>query len=187
MIYDFDVHHGNGTQAAFEEEPRVLFFSSHQFPHYPGTGPAGEVGRGPGTGTIVNIPLPPGVGDEGYSRVLSEIAWPLARRYHPDLVLVSAGFDAHWSDPLAMMDLSLQGYATIARELVAMADELCDGRIVFTLEGGYDRTVLAHGVENVFRTLLGDKEVSDPVGPAPSPERSVDTQLAELRRIHGLV
>jgi acetoin utilization deacetylase AcuC-like enzyme len=157
LIYDFDVHHGNGTQDAFEEDPRVLFISTHQYPHYPGTGAADEIGTGGGVGTVVNIPLPPGVGDAGYERVMAEIALPIAQRFQPDLILVSAGFDAHWSDPLAMMNLSLHGYASIARQLVALADELCDGRIVFTLEGGYDRTVLAYGVANVFHALLCER------------------------------
>jgi acetoin utilization deacetylase AcuC-like enzyme len=187
LIFDFDVHHGNGTQDAFEQDPRVLFISTHQYPYYPGTGAAGEIGTGPGAGTVVNIPLPPGVGDAGYAKVMKEIVWPLAQRYDPDLILVSAGFDAHWSDPLAMMALSLGGYATIAKELVAMADTLCDGRVVFTLEGGYDRTVLAHGIENVFHALLGDETISDPAGQAPYEERPVDNRIAEAQRIHRLV
>ena len=186
LIYDFDVHHGNGTQDAFEEDPRVLFFSTHQYPHYPGTGAAGETGIGDGAGTVVNIPLPPGIGDAGYAKVMAEVAWPLAQRYHPDLILVSAGFDAHWSDPLAMMALSLNGYATIGRQLVTMAEEFCDGKIVFTLEGGYDRTVLAYGVENTFHALLGDGTISDPVGPAPFEERPVENRIAEIKRIHRL-
>jgi acetoin utilization deacetylase AcuC-like enzyme len=186
MIYDFDVHHGNGTQDAFDQDPRVLFISTHQYPHYPGTGATGEIGVGQGAGTVVNIPLPPGIGDSGYAKVMTDVAWPVAQRYHPDLILVSAGFDAHWSDPLAMMALSLHGYAAIGRQLVAMADEFCDGKIVFTLEGGYDRTVLAHGVENVFHALLGDATISDPVGPAQFDERPVEHRIAELKRIHRL-
>jgi acetoin utilization deacetylase AcuC-like enzyme len=187
LIYDFDVHHGNGTQDAFEADPRVLFISTHQYPHYPGTGAATDIGIGGGVGTVLNIPLPPGVGDAGYSKVMAEVAWPIAQRYQPDLILVSAGFDAHWSDPLAMMTLSLHGYAGIARSLVALADDLCDGRIILTLEGGYDRTVLAYGVENVFHALLGDDSESDPVGPAPYEERSVEHRIAELKKIHCLV
>jgi acetoin utilization deacetylase AcuC-like enzyme len=186
LIYDFDVHHGNGTQDAFEEDPRVLYISTHQYPHYPGTGAAGETGIGAGAGTVVNIPLSPGIGDSGYSRVMKEITQPIAHRYQPDLVLVSAGFDAHWSDPLAMMLLSLRGCATIARDLVALADQLCDGRIIFTLEGGYDRRVLAHGVENAFHALLHDDTTSDPIGPAPYEERPVEHRIAEIKRIHHL-
>jgi acetoin utilization deacetylase AcuC-like enzyme len=187
LIVDFDVHHGNGTQDAFEEAPDVLFLSTHQFPHYPGTGRVNETGRGEGEGTIVNVPLPAGVGDQGYARILGEILWPLAHRYDPQLILVSAGFDAHWTDPLAMMSLSLSGYAHIAQELVAMADELCAGRLVVTLEGGYDPTVLSNGVQNVFHALLGDEEVSDPIGPSPRAERPIDQRLAEVKVAHHLL
>jgi acetoin utilization deacetylase AcuC-like enzyme len=186
LIVDFDVHHGNGTQDAFESAPDVLFFSTHQFPHYPGTGRVQEIGRGDGQGTVVNVPLPAGVGDQGYAQILEEILWPLAHRYDPQLILVSAGFDAHWTDPLAMMLLSLSGYAHIARELVAMADELCDGRLVVTLEGGYDTTVLANAVQNAFHALLKDGEVSDPIGPSPRGERPIDQRLAEVKVTHKL-
>ncbi len=186
LIVDFDVHHGNGTQDAFETAPDVLFFSTHQFPHYPGTGRVQETGRGDGQGTVVNVPLPAGVGDQGYAQILEGILWPLAHRYDPQLILVSAGFDAHWTDPLAMMLLSLSGYAHIARELVRMARELCDGRLVITLEGGYDTTVLANAVQNAFHALLGDGEISDPIGPSPRAERPIDQRLAEVKVAHRL-
>lgn len=186
LIVDFDVHHGNGTQDAFESAPDVLFLSTHQFPHYPGTGRVLEIGRGKGEGTIVNVPLPAGVGDQGYARVLEEILWPLARRYDPQLLLVSAGFDAHWSDPLAAMSLSLTGYAHIAQTLVEIADELCQGRVVVTLEGGYDTEVLSLAVQNVFHALLGDGEVSDPIGPSPHDEQPIGWRLAEIKSAHNL-
>ncbi len=186
MIVDFDVHHGNGTQDSFEATPDVLFISTHQYPHYPGTGRVDEIGRGDGTGTVVNVPLPAGVGDQGYAQVFQQIIWPLARRYDPQLVLVSAGFDAHWSDPLAMMQLSLDGYAHLARELVRMADELCDGRVVFTLEGGYDTTVLSHAVQNAFHALQGEETVSDPIGLCPYQEAPAGGRIAEVKRAHQL-
>lgn len=187
MIVDFDVHHGNGTQDAFESEPAVLFFSTHQFPYYPGTGRVNEIGRGEGQGTVVNIPLPAGTGDATYQRIMDEIVWPLGQRFDPQLILVSAGFDAHWTDPLAMMRLSLSGYWQIARSLVRMADELCDGRLVLTLEGGYDGTVLSHGVLNVFSTLLGDETHSDPIGPSPyEDEAPGDALMAQVKRVHHL-
>ncbi len=186
MIVDFDVHHGNGTQDVFETNPGVLFISAHQSPHYPGTGRVDEIGRGAGRGTTVNIPLPAGAGDAGYAATLEEIVWPIARRYDPQLVLVSAGFDAHWSDPLAMMRLSLPGYAQMARELVAMAQELCDGRLVFTLEGGYDLVVLSNAVQNVFHALLGEHTISDPIGPCPYEETSIAGRIAEVKRAHDL-
>jgi acetoin utilization deacetylase AcuC-like enzyme len=186
MIVDFDVHHGNGTQDSFDTEPGVLFVSTHQFPHYPGTGRVHEMGRGSGKGTTVNIPLPAGVGDEGYSQVLEEIVWPLAHRYDPQLLLVSAGFDAHWTDPLAMMQLSLSGYAHIARELAAMAQDICDGRLLFTLEGGYDPVVLSRAVENSFYALLGDPRMVDPAGPSPYGETPVSARLAEVKAAHQI-
>ena len=186
FIADFDVHHGNGTQAAFAQDPSVFYFSTHQYPFYPGTGRWNEMGRGAGQGTVLNVPLPPRVGDAGYAEVFTELVWPLAERFQPDLFLVSAGYDAHWSDPLAAMNLSLTGYAWLGRELVHMAEQLCEGRIVFTLEGGYELDVLACGVLNAFYTLLGDDTIADPIGPSPRPERPVDDLVARLKKAHGL-
>ncbi len=186
MIVDFDVHHGNGTQDSFAAAPDVLFVSTHQYPHYPGTGRVDEIGRGEGKGTIVNLPLPAGAGDDGYAQIMGEVIWPLAHRYDPQLLLVSAGFDAHWTDPLAIMQLSLSGYAHIARELVAMANQLCDGQLVFTLEGGYDLTVLSNAVQNVFYALLNDSTTSDPIGPSPYQEIPIHQRLAEVKLAHQL-
>lgn len=185
FIADIDVHHGNGTQAVFEADPTVFYFSTHEYPYYPGTGHWKETGVGEGKGSVLNVPLPAGVGDQGYLRVYEELVWPLARRFRPDLILVSAGYDSHWQDPLAMMQLSLGGYARIARELVAMAGELCAGRIVFTLEGGYHLDVLAHGVLNAFYALLGEETVSDPFGPPfPASEPDIGPLLARLKEEH---
>lgn len=186
FIADFDVHHGNGTQDTFADDPAVCYFSSHQYPHYPGTGLWNETGWGAGKGTLLNVPLPAGVGDAGYAQVFAELVWPLAERFLPDLILVSAGYDAHWSDPLAMMNLSLTGYAWLGQELVNMAKELCKGRIVFTLEGGYQLDVLAYGVLNAFYTMLGEETVADPFGPSPRPERPVDELVERLKEVHGL-
>ena len=186
FIADFDVHHGNGTQDAFASDPAVFYFSTHQYPYYPGTGNWDEVGFGDGKGTLLNVPLPPRVGDSGFARIFDELVWPLAERFRPDLILVSAGYDAHWNDPLAQMNLSLAGYAHIAQELVSLARHLCGGRIVFTLEGGYNLEVLAYGVLNTFAALLGDEGIVDPIGPTLYPERSIDDLLARLKRIHRL-
>lgn len=186
FLVDFDVHHGNGTQAIFEDVPQVFYVSTHQYPYYPGTGAKAETGRGAGEGTVLNVPLPASVGDRGYGRIVDELIWPLARRFAPDLVLVSAGYDGHWDDPLARMSLSLTGYAALQRELVRIANELCGGRIVFTLEGGYHLDALAYGVLNAFYALLGVETDVDPLGQAPRPERSVDALLEELRRLHHL-
>ncbi len=186
FIADFDVHHGNGTQEIFEADPDVFYFSTHEYPFYPGTGHWTETGIGAGKGTVLNVPLPAGVGDEGYLRVFRELAWPLARRFRPDLILVSAGYDAHWQDPLAMMRLTLTGYAQIARELVRMARELCDGRILFTLEGGYHLDVLAHGVLNTFYALLGEETVSDPFGAPQASEPDISDLIQRVKEVHNL-
>jgi acetoin utilization deacetylase AcuC-like enzyme len=186
FIADFDVHHGNGTQDVFADDPAIFYFSTHQYPHYPGTGRWNETGTGRGTGTVLNVPLPPQVGDAGYAQVYAELVWPLAERFNPDLILVSAGYDAHWSDPLAQMSLSLTGYAWLGQELVAMANQLCNGRIVWTLEGGYQLDVLAYGVLNSFFAMLGESRIADPLGPSPYPERPVDALITRLKEAHTI-
>ncbi len=138
-IVDFDVHHGNGTQAIFEHDPRVLFASSHQLPLYPGTGARDETGDG----NIVNAPLPPDAGSALFRAAWSERLLPAVDAFKPQLLLVSAGFDAHRLDPLAQLQLEAADFAWITNELVALANRHCGGRIVSTLEGGYDLTALA--------------------------------------------
>ncbi len=186
LIADFDVHHGNGTADLFASDPNVLYFSTHQYPYYPGTGPKHDLGHGDGIGTMLNVPLPTNVGDNGYGLVLEHLVWPLAERFDPDLILVSAGYDGHWDDPLAHMALSLTGYASMARELVRMAGHFCEGRVVFVLEGGYQLEALAYGVLNTFYALLGEETVVDPLGPSPRPERAIDQLIADLRALHQL-
>jgi acetoin utilization deacetylase AcuC-like enzyme len=165
-----------------------MFLSTHQYPHYPGTGHWRETGRGAGQGSIVNVPLPGGVGDEGFGRIFDEIVTPVAWRFQPQMILVSAGYDAHWDDPLAHLQLSIGGYAAIARALKGLAEELCDGRLVFTLEGGYHLQALSYAVLNTFGLLLdeADWELVDPLGPSPRGERPVDDVLAQVRKAHGL-
>jgi acetoin utilization deacetylase AcuC-like enzyme len=188
LIVDFDVHHGNGTQDEFESDPAVMYISTHQYPHYPGTGYWSETGQGDGAGSIVNVPLGGGVGDEGFGRIFEEIVGPAAWRFQPQLILVSAGYDAHWDDPLAYLQLSVSGYAAIARALKELAAELCDGRLVFTLEGGYHLEALAYAILNSFAVLLGDDDwqLIDPLGPSPRRERPVDDIVARVRQTHGL-
>jgi acetoin utilization deacetylase AcuC-like enzyme len=185
LIVDFDLHHGNGTQDAFYEEAQVLYFSTHQYPYYPGTGHWQETGRGAGQGYTVNVALPSGVGDTGYQRVFDEILVPLARRYQPQLILASAGYDAHWMDPLGMMLLSVSGYADITRTLVALAAELCAGQLVLTLAGGYSLEALALSIAATFSVLLGDEQVHDPLGPAKQKEQPVDAVISTVKRVHG--
>jgi acetoin utilization deacetylase AcuC-like enzyme len=185
-IVDFDVHHGNGTQAILDEDPSVLFISSHQYPFYPGTGDVDEIGVGEAQGTKVNLPLSVGTNDEGFTRLYGDIVFPLIRRFQPELILVSAGFDAHWQDPLANIGWSLTGCYQLCKDLIALADELCQGRIVFTLEGGYNLDVLAPGVGNTFRALLNDWIYEDPIGPSPYSTPDVSSLATRLKQIHKL-
>jgi acetoin utilization deacetylase AcuC-like enzyme len=187
-IIDFDVHHGNGTQEAFYSEPRVLYVSTHQSDFFPGTGGIEEAGDGAAEGTNVNIPLPAGCGDSEYTRVFEEVIVPLVRRFEPQLVMVSAGYDGHWADGLAMMQLSITGFARIAGIIKDMADQMCDGRMVFCLEGGYNLTVLSASVRATFEVLLGSKDVEDKLGQLPFEVRPPDiTSLIErVKKIHDL-
>lgn len=188
LIIDYDVHHGNGTQDIFYADSSVMFISVHQSPFYPGTGALGEAGSGAGAGYTLNLPIADGHGDASYKRLFTEVVWPAAERFAPDLLLVSAGFDAHWVDPLAQMRLSLAGYDWLARECLRMAERLCGGKIVFVMEGGYDLEALAHGWRNIALALLGSNELSDPYGPAPDarPGADIGRLIAAAKRIHGL-
>ena len=154
LIVDWDVHHGNGTQAIFEDDPSVLYFSTHQFPFYPGTGARGETGRGAGAGFTLNVPLPAGAGDAGVLRAFEEGLAPKAAEFAPELVLISAGFDAHRDDPLAQLALTEAGYAALTRIVRGIADSSAHGRIVSVLEGGYDLPALAASVEAHLCALL---------------------------------
>ncbi len=187
MIVDFDVHHGNGTNAIFYRDPAVLFFSTHQWGIYPGTGYWDEVGEGAGVGYSVNVPLLPGWGDKAMCAVFDDLLIPLARRFQPQLILVSAGYDPSWTDRLGSMLVTTQGFFDLTRTLVQLADELCGGKLVMTLEGGYGLPGLAYGVVASFAAMLGDKTVVDPVGPARYAEKPFDLDyLAQLRALHGL-
>jgi len=143
LIVDWDVHHGNGTQDAFYEDPSVLFFSIHQYPFYPGTGSAAEAGRGEGSGFTLNAPMEAGAGDDDYRRVFGETLAPRVLEFRPDLILISAGFDAHRSDPLGGMSLTEPGYERLTEMVQAWAGDFCSGRVVSVLEGGYDLQALA--------------------------------------------
>ena len=155
LILDWDVHHGNGTQHSFENDPSVLYVSTHQFPYYPGTGNFGEAGTGRGLGTTVNIPMPAGCGDVEYVGAISRLLVPIARQYRPQMILVSCGFDAHRDDPLASMQLSGGGYAAMTEIVRSLADELCEGRLLFVLEGGYSASSLMEGTRAVLNVMTG--------------------------------
>jgi acetoin utilization deacetylase AcuC-like enzyme len=156
-IVDYDVHHGNGTQHLFESDPRVLYVSVHQAPYYPGTGAADEIGVLQGEGFTVNLPLEVGAVDEDYRCVSSEIILPVLRQFRPDLVLVSAGFDAHARDPLAGMRLTTGAFAAMTMELRQVAEECCGGRMVAVTEGGYDLPALADSLRAVVDALATDR------------------------------
>jgi len=183
-IVDIDVHHGNGTQQSFAREPRVLYASLHQHPYFPGTGDWRTTMRG--SHDLLNVPLPLGTGDQGYAMAFERVIAPAVRRFDPDLILVSIGYDAHWSDPLAWMLMSLQGYARMIEGLLGLADELCQGRLALTLEGGYDLNVLAHGVGMTFRAML-DEPYQDPFGPASEPEAEVSSVVTQIARWYDLL
>ena len=165
LVVDWDVHHGNGTQHAFYRDPSVLFISSHQYPFYPGTGAATEVGSGEGEGFTLNLPFPAGYGDGQYVAAFLEIVEPVARRFAPQFILVSAGFDAHRRDPLAGMEVSEAGFGALARILLRTARDVCSGRLVAVLEGGYDLEGLARSAGAVLSEMAGGS-LDEPVSPA---------------------
>jgi acetoin utilization deacetylase AcuC-like enzyme len=156
LILDWDVHHGNGTQHLFEADPSVLYFSTHQFPYYPGTGDFDEAGQGAGQGATVNVPLPAGCGDSEYVGVMERALVPVARGFRPEFILVSCGFDAHADDPLASMDVTREGFRGLTAIVRSLADELCGGRLVLALEGGYALSGLYEGTQAVLDVLLGE-------------------------------
>jgi len=168
-IVDLDLHHGNGTQDIFWRRSDVLYISTHQSPHYPGTGLLGEIGAGSGEKFTANFPLPPTTGDVGFNSVMDECILPLLDRFTPEMVLVSYGFDTHWRDPLGNLLLSAGGYGSLIRSLTSWADNHCGGRIMLVLEGGYDLQAAAACGLSVTSALLGEDQ-EDMLGPAPFPE-----------------
>ncbi|HEY4000410.1 MAG TPA: histone deacetylase [Candidatus Xenobia bacterium] len=180
MIVDWDVHHGNGTQDVFYHDPGVLFFSVHQSPLYPGTGLIRERGDGAGLGTTVNVPLPGGLGDPEYLQVFERILRPAARQFKPQLILVSAGFDAHQRDPLANMNVSTDGFRQLAAWVRALAEETpAGGKVVAVLEGGYDLQALSESVVGVLETWTApsapDLGHAEPDAIAPAARRVIES------------
>jgi len=150
VIVDFDVHHGNGTQRTFYGDPTVLFVSSHQYPYYPGTGAATEVGSGAGAGFTLNLPLTIGTQDAEIERLYSTLVVPKVRGFKPDLLMISAGFDAHEQDPLGQLRMTTVGFGRLTQSLIDLADEVCDGKVVLVTEGGYD----THALAACLRTVI---------------------------------
>jgi acetoin utilization deacetylase AcuC-like enzyme len=167
---DYDVHHGNGTQWTFYADPSVLFISSHQFPYYPGTGAANERGTGAGSGFTVNLPMDAGATDGDYELVYERVALPVLRQFDPELVLISAGFDAHHRDPLAGMRLTTAQFGRLTAQIARVADATCGGRVVALTEGGYDLQALSESLDITLRALNGEVSVdgfAKPAGPTP--------------------
>ncbi len=156
MIIDWDLHHGNGTQHSFYERADVLYFSTHQYPYYPGTGYITEVGSGPGEGFTVNVPLTAGPGDGEYMKIFEEILEPIALEFKPDIVFASAGFDIYHHDPLGGMQVTPRGFANLAKIVLEFAQKTCQGRVLFILEGGYHLEGLRDSAKEVLKTMRGE-------------------------------
>ena len=161
LIVDWDLHHGNGTQHSFYDDPRILYFSTHQYPYYPGTGAMQEIGRGPGEGYTINVPLLEGAGDADFVKIFRKILQPVALDFKPELVLLSAGFDTYFQDPLGGMRVKPEGFANMARILLNIAGACCQSRFVAVLEGGYHISGLTRSVKAVLEEMLDETHISD--------------------------
>jgi len=184
LVVDYDAHHGNGTERAFWEDIRAGYFSTHQKNIYPGTGNLWDAPHA--KGRIADFPIPAHTGDEDFAQIFEQALIPLVKSFRPQLMLVSAGFDSHWSDPLTSLGLSTAGFYAISKKLVNLAKEHCAGKIVFVLEGGYDPQNVANGIGAVFAALTG----AEPPGvddPAPFPEPDIAERIDTFRKWHNLV
>ena len=179
-VIDYDVHHGNGTQEIFYDDSRVLYISTHQYPFYPGTGAAGDIGRGQGTGFTFNVPLEAGATDGDYFAVFKSLVIPVVDEFRPEMVLISAGYDAHERDPLARMRLTASGYAALTKAICDCADRHCHGRVVAVTEGGYDLTALKECLESTIAVLDGADAAPAADEPRGATSRS-RTAIAEVR------
>ncbi|KAK8921465.1 Histone deacetylase 14 [Platanthera zijinensis] len=190
FIIDFDVHHGNGTCDAFYDDPDIFFLSTHQIGSYPGTGKIEQVGKGSGEGTTLNLPLPGGSGDNAMRSVFDEVIAPCAQRFKPDIILVSAGYDAHALDPLAGLQFTAGTYHFLASSIKQLAKELCRGRCVFFLEGGYNLQSLSHSVVDTFRAFLDEpslgSEFNDLSILYEEPLSKVKEAIQKVKQIHSL-
>ncbi len=182
LIVDWDLHHGNGTQRAFYGDPQVLYFSSHQYPYYPGTGSFDETGSGKGEGFTVNAPLPAGFGDAEYLAIYSRTVKPIALEYRPELILVSAGFDPFVRDPLGGMKVTAEGFGALAGIVLDIARETCPGKVLLALEGGYSPEGLRDGVRAVLKTLLGSPRRTQAGAPSPAAETVIEHIIARHKK-----
>ncbi|XP_010270352.1 PREDICTED: histone deacetylase 14 [Nelumbo nucifera] len=190
FIIDFDVHHGNGTNDTFYDDPDIFFLSTHQDGSYPGTGKIDEVGHGRGEGTTLNLPLPGGSGDATMRSVFEEVIVPCAQRFKPDIILVSAGYDAHVLDPLANLQFTTGTYYMLASNIKQLAKELCGGRCIFFLEGGYNLQSLSYSVADSFRAFLGEpssaSQFDDPAILYEEPLAKVKQAIQRVKSIHSI-
>jgi len=169
MIVDWDLHHGNGTQEIFYESPRVLYASTHQYPHYPGTGSLHEMGAGEGAGFNLNAPMPAEYGDDEYLRFFDEFILPIGRKFKPEFIIVSCGFDCHFRDPLGDMRVTEDGFIAMTRRVKRLAAECCGGRMIAALEGGYDIAALVDSGRAVIEEL--GSEADEPIAKARGGDR----------------
>ena len=184
LIVDFDVHHGNGTQHFFEQDPSVLFFSTHQYPHFPGTGSFTETGLGRGEGYTVNIPLGKGYGDGEFIAIFEKLLRPIATEFEPDLIIVSAGFDIHKSDPMGKMKITTKGFAGLTRSIMETANICCGGKAVFSLEGGYNLKTIGKCVKGVLNELEGHTICSIPKLTTRASRKKFDHAFKRCRHVH---
>ncbi|KAK9828280.1 hypothetical protein WJX74_007101 [Apatococcus lobatus] len=187
MIVDFDVHHGNGTQDAFYSDPNVLFVDMHEQGVWPGSGNAEETGAGLGIGTTINIPLPVGSGDAAARLAWHSLVAPAARRFQPGLLLVSAGYDAHWRDPLEKQQFQSSTYHFLTQQLKALADELCGGKLLLLLEGGYSLQGLSEGAAESICAILGGGSCHLDQPGIQEPLDEVLACVKALQALHGLL
>ena len=186
LVIDWDLHHGNATQHTFYDDQKVLYFSTHQYPYYPGTGGFDEVGVNEGKGFNVNVPLSPGPGDDDYARIYLEILKPITLEYKPKLILVSTGFDIYFDDPLGGMDVTPEGFALLTKIIMELAKLTCEGKVLFTLEGGYNLEGLRDSVKKVFLELLEDSDLF--AGRSVLEEKiessNIDTVINQVKTTH---
>jgi len=181
LIVDWDLHHGNATQHSFYDSSQVLYFSTHQYPYYPGTGSIEEVGEGSGKGYTVNVPIAPGAGDNEFMMIFRQILQPIAREFRPDFVLVSAGFDTYFQDPLGGMRVTPRGYAGLTQVLLEIAEELCQAKLAITLEGGYSLEGLRDSIKEVLMELHqgSGQQLTAQEGPG-----IIDPVIARVKKVH---
>ncbi len=185
LIVDWDLHHGNGTQHSFEQDPTILYFSTHQYPYYPGSGAFHEAGRGSGEGFTVNVPLSPGHCDGEYVGIFEKILKPVAMEFDPELILVSAGIDIYENDPLGSMFVSREGFAALTRSVMDVAQKCCDGKLVITLEGGYDLDGLRASVKSILKELAGLSETSIDEMVSRGDKKKIDYAINQVLKVHG--